>query len=79
MPESAPTSREQNAERARRGAVFGLVFLPLQLYVSWLLLKVFVSRERLGPHSRPSVVIASIINLPVMLGFFLVFRIIASG
>ena len=51
-PEPVPTSREQNAERAFRGAVFGLLVLPLQLYVFWLLLKVFVSDARLGPAQR---------------------------
>lgn len=74
-----PTSREQNAERARRGAVLGLLFWPLQLYVFWLLMKVLISREQLSPSNRRSAVIASIINLPVIIGSFLLFRKIASG
>jgi hypothetical protein len=63
------TSREQNADRAFRGAVFGLLLLPLQLYVFWLLLKVFVSDERLGPEERRHAVVAAVINLPILLSF----------
>lgn len=65
-PESVLTEREQNADRALRGAVFGLLLLPLQLYVFWLLLKVFFSEERLGPDQRWRAVIAALMNLPLM-------------
>src|SRR5262245_60532836 len=66
--ESEPvlTSREQNADRAFRGAVLGLLFLPLQLYVFWLLLKVFISDEHLDPGKRRNAIVAAIINLPLM-------------
>jgi hypothetical protein len=63
------TSREQNAERAFRGAVFGLLMPPLQLYVFWLLLKVFVSDERLGAEERRKAIIGAVICLPMMLAF----------
>jgi hypothetical protein len=74
-----PTSREQNADRAFRGAVFGLLLLPLQLYVFWLLVKVFVAEERLDPKQCRNAVVAAIINLPVMLGLGLLFRAMLSG
>ncbi len=35
------------AERAFRAAVFGLAFLPLQLYSLWLLVRVVVSRRKM--------------------------------
>jgi putative signal transducing protein len=70
-PEVALTSREQNADRALRGTVLGLLLLPLQLYAFWLLLKVFVSDERLSPDKRRRAVVAAIINLPLMFGFCL--------
>ena len=51
-PEVALTSREQNADLLPTGTVLGLLLLPLQLYAFWLLLKVFVSDERLSPDKR---------------------------
>jgi hypothetical protein len=70
--EPPPTGREQNADRAFRGAVIGLLFLPLQLYVFWLLLKVFISEEPLSERLRNRAFVAAAINLPliVVLGFF---------
>jgi hypothetical protein len=65
--EPLQTVREQNADRAFRGAVIGLFFLPLQLYVFWLLLKVFVSEESLSRRCRNRAFIAAAINLPLML------------
>ena len=71
-PELALTSREQNADRALRGAVLGLLLPPLQLYVFWLLLKVFVSDdERLRSDKLRRAGTAAIINLPWMFGFCL--------
>lgn len=35
------SDRDRNADRAFRGAVLGLLFPPIELYVFWLLLKVF--------------------------------------
>jgi putative signal transducing protein len=78
-PQVAMTGREQDAERAHRAAVVGLVFLPLQPYVSWLLLKILFSSERLRPKSRRSVWIASAINLVFILGVISLFNRIASG
>ena len=45
--EPAPSVRERAADRALRGAMLGLLFLPLQLYVSYLIIKVFISEEHL--------------------------------
>jgi hypothetical protein len=67
------TVRDESAERAFRGAVFGLLFFPIQFYVFWLLLKVFVSDEPLSPRSRRRALVAAAINLPliVIIGFWL--------
>ena len=94
-PELALTSREQNADRAVRGAVLGLLLLPLhpdaflprqlyafwplQLYAFWLLLKVFVSDERLSPDKRRRTVVAAIINLPLMFSFCLLLKAMLSA
>jgi hypothetical protein len=67
VAEPLQTVREQNADRAFRGAVIGLFFLPLQLYVFWLLLKVFVSEEALSGRSANRAFVAAAINLPLML------------
>jgi hypothetical protein len=61
------TTREQNAARAFRGALVFLVFLPLQFYVFYLLLKVYASDERLAPSYRRKAWIAAAVNLPIVL------------
>jgi tetratricopeptide (TPR) repeat protein len=67
--ESAPTNREQNADRALRGSILGLLLPPVQFYVTWLLAKVLVSKTRLGAVQRKHALVAAVINLPLMLGF----------
>lgn len=72
-PERALTSREENADRAYRGAIIGLLLFPLQLYVFWLLLKVFIaSDEQLRPSKRRAAILAAVINIPcvIALAFF---------
>jgi Putative prokaryotic signal transducing protein len=68
------TVREQNADRAFRGAVIGLLFLPLQFYVFWLLLKVFVSDESLSKRSRNRALVATAISLPMTILLCLLLR-----
>jgi hypothetical protein len=70
--------REKKADRALKGAVLGLLFLPLQLYVLSLLVDIFyLSSERLRPDKRRRARIAALINIPVVVGFFFFFRWIA--
>ncbi len=45
------SEREKNADRLVQAAIFGLVFWPLEIYACWLLLKVYVSSEKL--EGRP--------------------------
>jgi hypothetical protein len=66
-PEREPTGREKDAKRAFLGAVFGLLFFPLQFYVSYLLLRVLFSTEALGGRSRGRARVAAAINVPFML------------
>jgi len=63
--ELAMTAREHAAERAWRGAIFGLFFPPIELYILWLLIQVFTSNECLRPSSRRRALIAAAINIPV--------------
>jgi hypothetical protein len=77
--ELAPTERELNAERAFRGAVLGILFRPIQLYVFYLLLRVFVSEERLEARPRHRAIVAAIVNLPFILGLCVFLRIALAG
>ncbi len=45
------SEREKNANRLAQAAIFGLIFWPLEIYACWLLLKVYVSSEKL--EGRP--------------------------
>jgi hypothetical protein len=62
---------DQVAERAWRGALIGILFLPIQLYVFGLLLHVIFSREKPSPALRWKVVAAAAINLPILFLCFL--------
>jgi hypothetical protein len=73
--EPPPTERERNADRAARAAVLGLVLLPLQLYVLYLLLfRVFVSEESLDDRHKHKAIAAGVINFAVLVGFYLQWR-----
>ena len=78
-PEPSLTDREKDAERACRGAFVGLLFIPLQVYVFYLLLKVFVSQERLGGRANRRALLAAAINLPVMTGICCFLRAMLSS
>jgi len=70
--EPASTERERNADRAARGAVLGIMFLPLQLYVLYLLLfRVFASEESLDDRHLHRSIAAGVINFVVLVGFYL--------
>ena len=68
------SGRELNAERACRGAVFPhlLGLLPVQIYVFWLLMKVFNSKELLRPRYQIQAWLAAAINLPALLLFLVI-------
>ena len=66
--ETEPTTREQNADRAARAAILGILLQPLQLYVLWLLLKVLLSKDRLEAVHRRHAILAAAINLPIIFG-----------
>ena len=74
--EEEATSREQNAQRALKAAVFGLLFCPLELYAFWLLLKVVFSDERLADKPRRCALLAAVFNLPFMALIVLLLRLI---
>lgn len=73
-PGTPQTERERNAKRAYNGAVFGLVFFPLQLYAFWLLLKVILSEDRLDQEHRRLAIIAALINIPALMIIWLFAR-----
>ncbi len=77
--EPAATERERNADRAARGAVLGILFLPLQLYVLYLLLfRVFTSQEDLDVRHKHKTVAASVINFVVLVGSYLQWRLMTA-
>jgi hypothetical protein len=69
------TAREQLADRSLRGAVVSFFFPPLALYVWWLLIQVFTSEEGLSARYRRRAVIATLINVPMVLAAIWLIRI----
>jgi hypothetical protein len=61
------TVREENADRAFRGAILGLLFIPIEFYAVWLVLNVLSSEERMSNRSRNRTVWAAVISLPLVL------------
>ena len=68
------TIRERNALRAFRGALLGILFPPIEFYVLYLVYKVFVSDEKLGPRYRNMAWAAAVIMLIVLGGCYAIFR-----
>jgi hypothetical protein len=62
-----PNEREGNADRAFRGAVFGVMLWPLQIYVAWLVIRLLFSKEPLRSGYRWRAAVAGIINLSAIL------------
>jgi hypothetical protein len=74
-PDLPMSAREENANRALRGAVVGLLFAPLQLYVFYLLLfKVFASDEPIRPIYTRRARQAAAINIPYTVVILIVIR-----
>jgi hypothetical protein len=69
--EEEPSEIDQVAERAWRGALLGILFLPIQLYVFGLLLHLIFAREKPSPPLRWKVLAAAAINLPILVLCFL--------
>jgi hypothetical protein len=75
IEEEPPLSdRERNGLRAFRGALLGILFPPIELYVLYLVYKVFVSDERLGARYRKMAWVAGVIMLIVLGGMYAIFR-----
>jgi hypothetical protein len=72
--EPSLSRREDDAERAFRGAVVGALFWPLQFYVFWLLLRVYLSDDALRGRHRSRAIWAAVINIPIMLAMATLFR-----
>jgi hypothetical protein len=72
--EPPPTTRERNGSRAFRGALLGILFPPIELYVMYLVFKVFMSDERLGARYRNMACAAAIIMLIVLGGCYALIR-----
>jgi len=73
------TQREKLADKAFRGAVFGMIFCPLQIWVFWLLLKVFLSNESLSDVKRWKAIFAAVFNLPYVIGIVWWLKMLAMG
>jgi hypothetical protein len=63
--EQAPANR--CADRAFRAAVFGLLFWPIQLYATWMLLSLLQAEGTVTPDRRWKVWAAVVINIPMLL------------
>ena len=72
------STRDSLAARACRGAMLGLLFFPIQVYVFTLLIRVFLSNERLGARHRQLVLWAAVINIPYVLILALLIRLVIS-
>lgn len=68
------TARERDGARAFRGALLGILFAPIELYVLYLVYKVFVSTERLGPRYCNMAIAAAAIMLIVLGGCYAIVR-----
>lgn len=72
--------REENALRAFRGSVLGLLFLPLHFYILYLLIvKVFGSNEPISAQRMQQAIIATAINIPCVLVMLLFIRSIVES
>ena len=72
--------REENALRAFRGSVLGLLFLPLHFYILYLLMvKVFGSNEPISAQRMQQAIIATAINIPCVLVMLLFIRSIVES
>jgi hypothetical protein len=65
--EQSPSPREDDAARAFKSAILGILFCPLQLYTLWLLLLVVLSDEPLRPRYFWYAVGAAAVLLPYLL------------
>ncbi len=65
--EQSPGPREDDAARAFKSAILGILFCPLQLYTLWLLLLVVLSDEPLRPRYFWYAVGAAAVLLPYLL------------
>jgi hypothetical protein len=71
-PDQPPSSREEDAARAIKSAVVGVLFCPLQVYTAWLLLLVWMNDEPLRPRYFWYAVGAAAVLVPyaIFLGLF---------
>lgn len=76
----AKNEREEDALRAFRGALLGLLFLPVQFYVFYLILfKVFGSDLPLSPNRKYQLIVAVLINIPSVIVMLLFVRSLISN
>ena len=72
--EQPESDRQKLANRAFRGAIYGIFFAPIEFYAFWVLLQVCVSREPLDSHSRKRALVAAAISLPMVFVWLLILR-----
>jgi hypothetical protein len=72
--EDSLNAREQNADRALRGALVGMLLPPLELYVVWLLIKVFVSQQPLRDRQRRHAIVATVVCSLSLVFYYVLLR-----
>lgn len=73
-PDAVETPRDREADRVFRGAVLGIIFFPLQFYITYLIVKAWLSTEPLSERSWRRLLIGTIINVlcvTIMVGYVL--------
>jgi hypothetical protein len=66
-PEVALNPREELADRVYRGAIFGMLLIPLQFWVFPLLIRLFLKDDPLRPEMKQKARIAAAINFVMLI------------
>ena len=77
--EEVLSEREKNGNRLARASVFGLLFLPIQFYALWLLVKVYFSSDKLEGRPRTNAILGGGITLVFFGGCFVAVVMLMRG
>ena len=72
--QTACSDRERLAEASWKGSLISILFLPLQLYVFWMLLRIMSSEAMLRPRFEKLAWWAAAVNIPALFVLAIVMR-----